>query len=201
MRKLYSKKTKKNKYNLILDIDETLLHSMNNNINNQFSVFKRPHLTNFLNFCFENFKVGFWTVGTQSYCDSILQNILTPEQNHKTILIISRNNISETSDYIDSKNNQLIKVNKIDNVFTKPLAYLFSHPTYSQNFKSNNTIIIDNNPYVTCVNQNNSILIPSFYNCTEDNYLLKLQIWFSELLKHRFRNIQKVKKPNFYNYN
>ena len=62
----------------------------------------------------------------------------------------------------------------------------------------NNTIIIDNNPYVTAVNPNISILIPSFYSNRNDNYLLEIISWLKMIKNGYSKSIYKMEKPNFF---
>ena len=69
--KLTQKKNLKRKYNLILDIDETLIHC--NNINNKLRIILRPYLKFFLDYCYQYFNVGYWTIGVKDYCNGVLK--------------------------------------------------------------------------------------------------------------------------------
>ena len=62
----------------------------------------------------------------------------------------------------------------------------------------NNTIIIDNNPYVTAINPNISILIPSFYSNRNDTYLLEIMSWLKMIKNGYTKSIYKMEKPNFF---
>ena len=55
-------------YNIILDIDETLIHSKVNINNENISIILRPNLRLFLDYCYQHFNVGYWTLGTKKYC-------------------------------------------------------------------------------------------------------------------------------------
>lgn len=193
------KKNTKPKYNIILDIDETLIHSEFANNSNKLKIILRPNLRIFLSYCYTYFNVGYWTIGTFDYCHHILLKILTKEQLRKTNLIISRKTPTNDSDYYETIKKHTFKVNKIDNIYTKPLLYLFKYNQYNKTFKSNNTIIIDNNPYITGINPNNSILIPSFYDNKNDKFLLELMKWLDEI-KYCHKNIKKIEKPDFFNH-
>jgi TFIIF-interacting CTD phosphatase-like protein len=79
---------------IILDLDETLINSedikkfnmrkygakMNyftwHEMSDDFYVFERPDLQNFLDFLFENFEVSVWTAASKGYALWILENIL-----------------------------------------------------------------------------------------------------------------------------
>jgi len=68
---------------LVLDIDETLLYSTYENLKrkpdflfNERKVYLRPHLFEFLDYCFANFEVAVWTSSKSDYAKFILRNIL-----------------------------------------------------------------------------------------------------------------------------
>ena len=72
---------------LILDVDETLIHTELNEYECDFtmkfddgddytySVIKRPHLDRFLKYAFENFRVGIFTMAKFVYVEKIMQNL------------------------------------------------------------------------------------------------------------------------------
>ena len=69
---------------LILDLDETLIHAVQRKgaptpadafSIEGYSVFCRPNLALFLDYCFEHFKVAIWTSSTADYCGEILDVI------------------------------------------------------------------------------------------------------------------------------
>ena len=183
------------RYHLILDIDETLIHSALGD--EKTSIYLRPNLKFFLNYCYKHFNVGYWTLGTKKYCLHILHKILTKDQFERTkasSVIISR--CDEGNKYEDVLRSHTFEVKKLDNHFTKPLQYLFDHPVYGHLFKKQNTLLIDNNPIVTAVNPHNSILIPSFYNDSSDNFLLMIIKWLEKVKG----NLVKMEKPVFFVY-
>ena len=94
--------------NLVLDLDETLIHTVE--VTPKFSkqlskmvdfyfkiddqyywVIKRPGLDLFLDFLFKYFNVGIWTAGDKEYAKNICKNILSYEQLKKIRFIYSRN--------------------------------------------------------------------------------------------------------------
>ena len=184
-------------YNIILDIDETLIHSKINNEN--ISIILRPNLRLFLDYCYQHFNVGYWTLGTKKYCLHILSKILTQEQLNKTkhsSVIISRTDKKNNDEYEEIVRTNIFKVNRLDNMLTKPLHYLFDTEPYKFWFKQHNTFIIDNTSCAISVNIHNSVLIPSFYGDATDKYLLYLINW----LKRIKGNIVKMEKPTFFQY-
>ena len=71
---------------LILDLDETLIHATEEPLTRQadfktelYSVYKRPFVDRFLEFCFQNFKVGVWTTAGKEFAEEVVQNIFTSD--------------------------------------------------------------------------------------------------------------------------
>lgn len=67
---------------LILDIDETLLFATQQPLQGNYDfkaahylVYKRPYLSTFLDFAFDNFKVAVWTSSNALYATHIVKNI------------------------------------------------------------------------------------------------------------------------------
>ena len=75
--------TCKSQITIILDVDETLIHSIQNpldrmadfHVGNYF-VYKRPHLGEFISNLRTQFKLAIWSSGGKTYIDSILKEIL-----------------------------------------------------------------------------------------------------------------------------
>jgi len=72
---------------LILDLDETLIYSTEKSLERgcdftveQYFVYKRPFIEEFLAFCFANFDVGVWTTSTADYASAIVSRVTTGDQ-------------------------------------------------------------------------------------------------------------------------
>jgi len=150
-------------YNLVLDIDNTLLNtiptafvrllsdSIKSNLysvsfidqeGTQMTTFIRPQLLSFLYICSQIFNLSIWTFATKEYANVIVNKILPSYIKFDHVL--SRDNTLEAS--------------KIYNRF-KPLEYLYS---LDPKYKSSNTVIIDDLPDVYLSNRNNCIPINPF---------------------------------------
>ena len=77
---------------LILDLDETLIHSTETELEysaefkvDRYYVYTRPHLQQFLQFCFENFQVAVWTASSGDYAQPIIDRIF-PHPQHLAFL-------------------------------------------------------------------------------------------------------------------
>tara|TARA_R100001163_G_C5068510_1_gene209049 strand:- start:19363 stop:19938 length:576 start_codon:yes stop_codon:yes gene_type:complete len=161
---------------LVLDLDETLIHTMQitqafskrlNNatdfhfkINNQYYwVRKRPGIDLFLDFAFKHFTVGIWTAAEKDYAKEICRKILSMPQLHATKFIYSRNFC-----HLDSTN--------MPPMFVKPLAKIWAvYPEMNRM----NTLMIDNNLNVMKYNPHNGIHIPDFIGQTTDKFLYKIR--------------------------
>ena len=65
---------------LILDLDETLIYATEEKLERepdfivgQYFIYKRPFVSEFLEFCFENFEVAAWTSSTRNYAVEIIE--------------------------------------------------------------------------------------------------------------------------------
>lgn len=71
-----------NKALLILDLDETLVYSCDRRLDTDpdftacgYCVYRRPSLSDFLQFCFEHFRVAVWTSSSEDYARRIVASI------------------------------------------------------------------------------------------------------------------------------
>jgi len=169
-------------FNLILDLDGTLVHTLPGDMGSAFGeadfentsldfyTFKRPGVDKFLKYCFEHFaSVSVWTAGTQEYAKYIVDNI-TPK-GRQFLYILSRENCS----FHPTKEGTLVKdLHDIWNSFYgKEL-----------NVTRTNTIIIDDNEEVCFHNRDNSLIIPPWGIHTHgaNDYLLnKLVFYFDQV--------------------
>lgn len=177
------------KFNLIFDIDDTLVKSiefgsfkdltdLSDNLifrkldlpNIKLVMYYRPMLIEFIDFCFENFNVGFWTAGSSFYCKQVLKYLLTDEQYQTCNIVLSR----EKNDYIDLKTNIFYKNITEEYNIIKPLDLIWNDEKLSEYFNIDNTILIDNNPNVLIDNPNNSLIIKDFTRDSDDTLLNSL---------------------------
>jgi len=78
---------------IILDIDETLIHSTYEKLNRKpdiyyknRGVYLRPGLSKFIQFCFDNFDVAIWTSAKAEYAKYVLKRTVENFSNFKFIL-------------------------------------------------------------------------------------------------------------------
>ena len=198
-----------NKIRLVLDLDETLIHTIpikesdvieiENFPSDKFSilqlpnficmVFLRPYLKEFLHFIFNYFEVSIWTAGNTMYCKEVIKLILTEEQFNKTLFILAR----DKSNYIDIKTNKIYKNVTFEDEIVKPLEILWNDEDFSINFNELNTLLIDNDSFILKTNPYNSLVLTEFnLNSKNDIVLCCLSNWL-DMIKN-CNNIQDVNK-------
>lgn len=149
---------------LVLDLDETLIHSEFrhpskisylpgmppwNFKNEQFGItgYVRPHLDEFFEYVLHNFThVGVWTAAKPEYARYIVDHVLAPLGFHPKFLL--------TSDDCIIGQGQLVK----------PLSKLWTLPRYHWlNANSGNTLIIDDRPPTAMFNPDQLMQINPFH--------------------------------------
>lgn len=165
--------------NIILDLDETLINSVDvenaNNVKFQLAcqrfrhktfhsyyIFERPYLQEFLDMLFLNFNVSVWTAATGDYAKFVVNNfVINGNPNRQLDFVFSRNDVTKSE--------------QLYNGTHKKLQYIYDRfPEYN----SSNTVIIDDHTDVYKTQKNNCYNIKPFtaLNPDYDNELAKLPI-------------------------
>lgn len=182
---------------LILDIDDTLTYTFDRsdksvikpkanhdfNTSNGYKVYKRPHLDQFLNWAFVNFRVGIWSAAGKDYVAEVLKNIL--KSNHKLQLI--RTHEDCTRKYLSTPENreslEFIEIKRIQKL--------------AKSYNLAKILVLDDRADVHCQNWGNLVKIKPFHPDVEDNELLKVQPfikkWFTE------EDVRKIEKRGWSN--
>lgn len=212
---------------LILDLDQTLLHSYTRNEYEKkkkqidkydyekmlgenkktvlYYVVKRPGLDNFIKRMLKKYTILIWTAATQSYGVWIVHNILPIDIKKQKV-------ISKLSDgeyhlllHNDHGNKAQEKMKNNRNKSSKPLEYIYNHPSYKKYLNKYNTVLIDDASHVEMNQRLNVIKIPEFHvrgtfdniftKKNGNNYIFdkKIEKKF-ERLKNRKKNEEKNKK-------
>ncbi len=145
---------------------------------------RRPYLDEFLDFCFNKFGlVIVWTAGSADYADAIVNAIF----NTAPHLIFSREHCREFRGNI-----------------VKPLKDLFDYePKLSKLTSLDNMIMIDDVTANFKFNPKNGITIHSFNPRitdiihTDDDYLLLVKDYITDLITHRGNNIGNISHEIF----
>ena len=157
---------------IILDLDETLIHGVFHK-NGSIDLKIRPYCVEFLEYLFANYHVGIWTHANISWCDTVLQHILTEKQQKQVKFIYTSTNGCPR-----------------DDGDIKCLEKIFNKQKYKPYFGAESTLIIEDTFYNVIENTHNGVIIPR-YTGVKDDVLDKLM---KHLQKYRNRNVQKFPK-------
>jgi len=157
------------KLNVILDLDNTLIHSIGiKDINTippfwrnkgtkllpgDFITFKRPHLEKFLTFLFDNFNVGVFTAASKDYAREIVWQFVQKTPGRKVDFLLSRLELEASQQMYGADS-------------MKKLNYIWDYLKVYDYYPCN-TIIIDDNLYVKQSNYYNTLSVYPFF-VTED---------------------------------
>ena len=167
---------------LILDLDETLVFASEEPLNSaaevfeldRYWVYKRPHLTEFIDFCLAHFKVAVWTSGNEYYATDIVKELFAePEQ---LAFVWSRKRCTRHFDEFDFSVEWIKNLKKV-----KRRGYSLDH-----------TIMIDNTPRKLHRNYGNLVRVRDFEGDDSDSELLSLMRYL-QVLKD-VPNIRRIEK-------
>jgi len=188
---------------LLLDLDETLIHSEEfprtqpsekdfdfrigfKGEDYWYMTKKRPFLDEFIKFSFENFDVGVWTASTDDYATIVLENIGIDKNLLKCFY--TRENCGmrldyETNSYYGVKNLQKLK----KRAWSKPYT-----TKVSQMRELDRILIVEDIAETAVNNRSNLILIKPFYFDNNDTELLKLISYLQKIKDEpNYRTIDK----------
>lgn len=186
------RKGARKKYNIVLDLDQTLLSAENLRtfdfktnaakmrkfehvtMGNDYIVFLRPHLQKFLDFCFANFNVAVWTAAGKSYGTFIVNNIILAGRAERKLDFFFYAHHCKLSTQISPCIKDL---NVLWDIFKV------------RGYSSENTVIIDDNPEVYKCQLRNSFIAPPFYfhaqGSEKDEFLPETQHFLTRFLQKK----------------
>jgi TFIIF-interacting CTD phosphatase-like protein len=152
------------KKNLLLDLDNTLIFSLETNkikkgtnswltkfknykMDDQFVVNERPHLQDFLKWAFDNFNVSIWSAGSREYVKFIVDKVVLKKYKDRKLRYIFDSETCEESEKIYNQ--------------PKKIDYLWKYLKLTE-FNKSNTYIVDDLDEVIDGNEGNSIRIKKF---------------------------------------
>ena len=180
------------KKTIILDLDETLIHSDLDNIYTQhdtilyFDSYEdgieekdiaipliiRPGMYEFLEYLSNNFEVFVFTASCKSYADVILDYI---ERDKK---------------YFD------VRLYREHCLFLEPGLYIKDLSIFEKQRKMESVVVIDNSLFSFANQIDNGILVTSFYNDKCDTLLSNVQLYLDSIIK-RSLDVRKDNRDNF----
>lgn len=166
---------------LVLDLDETLVYSTKAKlcepedfIIEDYFVYKRPGLDDFLKYAEQNFSVAIWTSSTEDYAEEVVKNIFP--QNYPLQFIYGRTKCTitflyELNEYIYAKNLSKLK---------------------RKNYSLEKILMVDDSPEKLRRNYGNHIRVEPFVGSKNDIELYQL-IKYLERIKLR-DNVRSIEK-------
>lgn len=171
---------------LILDLDETLIYATEEKLERecdftvgQYSVYKRPYLKEFIEFCFENFDVAVWTSSTQNYAVEIVEELFPSLDLLKFFYTRLRCTIRYDEELQET-------------YFEKMMSKI-----RRRKFDLTKVIVIDDSPEKWRNSYGNLVRVKPFYGETNDDELKYLIVYLEKLKK--IENIRKFEKRNWRN--
>lgn len=180
--------TYNNKALLILDLDETLIHSCLTErgrkpdlLFENFMVYKRPGLDSFLNQMHKIFLLAIWSTGTDDYVNEIAQAITPDGCRFEFVWGRSRCTVRN----VELKNISNKHTNTYD--YIKPLKKV-----KRLGYSLKQTLIVDDSAYKCTDNYGNAIYIKAFEGDINDRELPKLANYLKQLQPEpNYRKIEK----------
>lgn len=166
---------------LILDLDETLIYATETPLDRpedfcvgQYYIYRRPHLSEFINYCFTRFDVALWTTATEDYAEEVAEKIgLLSSQ------LVFLWSLKKCTRRFYPELGQEVYVKKLSKV-------------KKFNYALENVLMIDDSPEKMVDNYGNHIHIAPFEGDPRDEELLYLMKYLDSL-KHEenYRQIDK----------
>ena len=168
--------------NIILDIDNTLVHAVHKclqaktivkgnyeqYVDDNFVIYYRPNLQKFLNYVFKYYNVAIWSAGSKEYVEYITEKVITDyDKNRKLDFVFSWEECKDS-------------MNIYNDTCFKNLKYIWNNDSLPvfRYYNTHNTILIDDLFHTFITQQKNTIWAEYFdvtlASANSDNYLLGL---------------------------
>lgn len=167
---------------LILDIDETIIHSKQAPLARQcdlrvgiFHVYVRPHAELFLTTVSEHYDLAVWSSATRGYLAAIVK-FLMATQKTQPLFVWDRSKCTRRVDYVEQ-----------DHFFLKDLKKV-----RRQGFDLDRVLILEDEPRKVQKHYGNAVYVEPFEGDLDDDELLKLAYYLQSICDvPNFRNLEK----------
>lgn len=147
---------------------------------------KRPHLDEFIDFCFSYFKiVGVWSAGKRSYVEHIVPELFG---NHEPHIIYTLDDCERNSRGV-----------------YKPLEKIVNDERIKRFTSMEKILIIDDNEDTFSMNVDNAIHIPKYEPAftvnslrTDDRALLDIMEWLNDIRSINYKDIRNLDKTQIF---
>lgn len=163
---------------LILDLDETLVHSKEENVDFvpdfelfDYKVIKRPYLDKFLINCNKYFKIAIWSSASDDYVAEMVRQIIPDSVKPEFVWGRSKATYRPT-----------IELNEIRYTVNEHFYYIKRLKKIKQiGFRLERALIIDDTPHKSRENYGNAIYVKEFFGNPDDNELQLLEKYLFEI--------------------
>lgn len=170
---------------LILDLDETLIHASesrvlpgcNSFVVDEYTIYKRPYLEEFLEFCKINFLVAVWTSSSSDYADKVVGELFGKD--YPLEFVFSRERCVRKVNIVDQTTSWIKDLKKVR----------------KKGYPLEQVIIVDDTPAKLRRNYGNHIFITPFEGDKNDNELDHLMVYLQKL--QSVVNVRTVEKRNW----
>ncbi|KAF4965855.1 hypothetical protein FSARC_6375 [Fusarium sarcochroum] len=124
---------------IVMDLNGTLLYRPNKK--RPFNFVERPHAKSFLNYCLDTFYVAIWSSARPENVSKMVDNLLTPEQRERCLVVWGRDSFGLSKADYDTK----VQVYKrLTTIWSDPRV-MSSHPLAHKggHWDQSNTILVD----------------------------------------------------------
>ncbi len=155
---------------LVLDIDETLIHSTLERLDREpdfivdpYFVYKRPGVDHFLESCLDWFEVGIWTSATRYYAEEIIKNLIGDIS--RISFLWCRERCTRRFDYSTREEYYLKDIKKLKR----------------RGYNIEKIIIIEDSRQAVQRNYGNAIIVQEYRGEANDDELVKLLLYLEKL--------------------
>jgi RNA polymerase II subunit A small phosphatase-like protein len=182
--------TNKDKALLILDLDETLIHSSANELGRpcdlkifDFFVYKRPWLPSFLTEAFIKYKIAIWSTGSDDYVEKLSDSIL-PE-GFRFDFVWGRSRCTARRSGHGEMYSGYTDPGQVD--YIKSIKKL-----RKKGYSRSRILIVDDSPYKLSDNYGNAIYVSEYTGNIEDDELRRLSEYLKKIADvPDFRTLEK----------
>ena len=167
---------------LILDIDETLLHSREEPLAHEcdlrvydYYVYLRPHVRLFLQSVSEQYDLACWSSATRNYLASVISELMAGLA-AKPLFVWDRRRCTERFDFVEQEHYFLKDLKKVRR----------------RGFDLDRVLILEDEPRKVNRHFGNAIYVKPFEGCLDDDELLKLAQYLQSISSiTNFRRLEK----------
>ncbi len=155
---------------IILDIDETLLHSAEKRLHKepdfmvrQFYVYTRPYIVEFLNYCMSTFQVAIWTASSEQYAAIVMDELFTDTSSLEFIWTSER-----CTTKFDPEMMEYYRIKNLKKVFNK-------------GYQKEKILMVDDTPKKLERNYGNHLYVRPFTGADDDQELHLLMKYLDQI--------------------